>query len=198
MKKRGHNKGFTIVELMVVIIIVAILATLVALSYGSAQIQARDTQMRDAADKFADAIKLMQIKKGSFPLGGSGSTVVATSTGCADGANGWQAGGYYAKTNNASYRCTLGDAAVAMGYLPDTFFDNLPFNTAYGSSTNNAATFMVYTCGTKKYLFYSMEKPTTEESASLNNLIAAPTSCVNAGTAKNTYGMRAVKDLSAF
>ena len=82
MIKRGRTNGFTIVELLVVIIVIAILASLVALSYGNAQTQTRDTQMRDAADKFADAIKLIYLKTGTFPKGGYGSVNAVTSSGC--------------------------------------------------------------------------------------------------------------------
>lgn len=192
MVKRGKSKGFTIVELLVVIIVVAILATLIALSYGNAQTQARDTQMRDAADKFADAIKLMQTRTGMFPKGGYGSTTaVSATTGCTDGANGWQVSAYYAKTANTNYKCTIGDAAVAMGYLPSTFFDNLPYNTLYGGLTE---IFMVYPCGTSYYLFYSLEKASNEEAAALNTLAAG---CGSAATARDTYKMRAIKNLSA-
>lgn len=198
MIKRGQNKGFTIVELIIVIIVVAILASLVALAYGNAQIQARDTQMRDAADKFADAIKLMHVRAGMFPKGGYGSTVaVSSTTGCADGAEGWQSASYFAITGNPNYKCTIGDAAVAMGYLPSTFFNGIPYNTRYGAVTDGPiAGFMVYACGGINYLFFALERRTADEETNYNN---ASASCPGATqTALTTSGMRAVKNLSAF
>lgn len=202
MIKRGHNKGFTIVELIVVIIAIAILATLIALSYGNAQIQARDTQVRDAADKFADAIKLMQTRSGSFPLGGTGSTTAATSSaGCVDGTNGWQAGGFNAATGNANYKCTIGDAAIAMGYLPAAFFTSLPANASYGALTANGVyVFIVTSCGSpaKNYLFYTLERPAAEDTSSYNTATASGSCALMTPAQLAAYGMKAAIDLTKF
>lgn len=194
MIKRGRTKGFTIVELLVVIIVVAILATLVALSYGNAQIQARDTQMRDAADKFSDTIKLMQARLGTFPKGGASSTVVVDPTTklCADGVGGFQAYNFVA--TNSSYKCTIGDAAVAMGMLPASFFTNLPINSLAGGTA--AYVFMVYQCGTKYYLFYALEQRTSDEKAAYDTAYASCPALTQ--TALNTYKMMAAEDLTAF
>lgn len=197
MIKRGRNLGFTIVELLVVIIVVAVLATLVALSYGNTQIQARDTQLRDAADKFAEAIKLMQAKSGTFPAGGSGSNAVATSSGCANGQTGFQAYNYGVEMSDNAYICTLGDAAVAMGYLPSTLFTGLPINTWFGGGNQKPLTvFMVYACGTpaKNYLFYTLERATDTEQSMFNNV---KTTCPGAlPTDLYNKGMRAAIDLT--
>lgn len=194
MVKRGQSKGFTIVELLVVIIVVAILATLIALSYGNAQTQARDTQIRDAADKFADAIKVMQARMDTFPSGGINSNVaVDSSKGCSNGSGGFQAAGYYAAPG-----CTIGDAAVALGYLPPTFFTNLPVNSTYGSQTAYGKyIFMVYACGTpaKNYLFYTLERRTTDEETNYSNVWST---CAAADKATLTSSnMQAAKDLTA-
>ena len=129
MIKRGLNKGFTVVELLIVIICVAILATLVSLSYGNVQIQSRDIKIRDAANKFSDAIKLIHLRQNSFLLGGRVSSGPASSTtGCPSGANGFQAPAI------TGVQCTIGDAAVAMGYGPAALFTDLPPNTEHGGT----------------------------------------------------------------
>ncbi len=189
MHRLRRSRGFTIVELLVVIVVLAILATLVFVAYDKSQMQARDTKMRDAADKFADAIKTMHARNGSFPAGGLSSTTSANATtGCADGANGFQTYNYLA--TNANYKCTLGDAAVATGLLPDTLFTGLPKNTRFGTS---ADVFMVYSCNSKYYLFYAVEDPAAAETAAINALIV---SCASLASARDTYGMRGVKELS--
>lgn len=186
MIKRGQNKGFTVVELLIVIICVAILATLVALSYGKVQSQARNIEIRDAAHKFADTIKLMQIRNNAFPNGGTGSTGSASATtGCANGANGMQAAGY------SGISCTIGDATVAMGLLPASFFTELPPNTEYGSTPQQL--FAVYLCGTKNYLFYWQEGTATAAYSS-----AAATCAAGFQTDLSTYKMKDVIDLTKY
>lgn len=188
MIKRGLTKGFTIVELLIVIIVVAVLATLIALSYGNAQSQARDTQIRDAADKFADAIKVIQVRTGAFPQGGAGSTTPVDATnGCVNGSGGFQAPAV------SGVVCTIGDAVVAMGLLPASQFTNVPTNGLGGSTTQ---VFMVYTCGGKNYLFYTLEKPTTDESTNFTNVKATCDAATQTALTNANANMQAAEDLS--
>ncbi len=195
MKTRGHSKGFTIVELIVVIIVIAILATMISLAYNNAQIQSRDTAIRDAAQKFSETIKVMEIRQGSFPKGGAGSTTaVSTASGCVDGAGGWESYNYY--SIDTSYRCTLGDAAVAMGYLPATFFTTLPPNVGFGNTA--AQDFMVQYCGTTYYLFYTLEMPTAAETSNYTALISSGGVCYSVANSITPYNMKAAINLSTF
>ncbi len=169
--KHQVKRGFTIVELIVVIVVIAILATLTTVLYLDAQKQARDTAVRDAADKFAQAIELMSSKNngGAMIKGGYGSTSSATSTGCADGGGGYQAPGYVARDSN--FKCTLGDAVVAGGYLNSSFFTNLPPNVGDGNTP--LTDFIVQWCSgdSRHYLFYSQEMPSTDSLAAVNNVL---------------------------
>ena len=102
MKSR-IRRGFTIVELLIVVAVVAILAIVTATIYLNTQVQARDTHMRDGLDKFADAIMLWSSgHKGALPYGGSGTTYDATTQNCANPMNnrveGWQDAGVYSSS----------------------------------------------------------------------------------------------------
>jgi len=83
MKQSGQS-GFTIVELIIVIVIIALLATLTAVLYTGAQKQASDVRIRDAADKFSDAIQLWSAQNSNAkPKGGWGSlTPASAANGC--------------------------------------------------------------------------------------------------------------------
>lgn len=61
------NFGFTLVELLVVISIIGILATIVIASYTGAQAKARDTQRINDLDDIKYALILYKQDNGSFP-----------------------------------------------------------------------------------------------------------------------------------
>ena len=185
--KRIVRRGFTIVELIVVIIVLSILVMITASIYQNAQVQARDTMVRDAADKFADAISLFAAKNtnNAMPAGGYGSTSAATSTGCADGSMGFQ--GYQFSSFDANYKCTLADAVVAAGYLPAELFTGLPVNPVPGYNTP-AVDFITQKCNDNAtYLFYSQETPRQQDSTALSNLLSG--TCSNVSSNVSGHGM---------
>lgn len=190
MKQSGQS-GFTIVELIVVIIVIGLLATITSMMYSSSQQQASDTRIRDAADKFSDAIQVWSAQNGGAqPKGGSGSLTAANATtGCVDGAQGFQDYGY--GTYDANYKCTLGDAMVAMGYLSADLFNSLPSNTILNGTKR---IFMVYQCAnnpTKQWnLLYTLQQPSASDTANINSVLTACGTNPATSTWITTYGMR--------
>ena len=178
------KQGFTIVEILIVIVVVAILATLTAAMYMNAQTQAQDVRVRDAADKVADAIQLFASKAGRLPRGGNSSTTaIGAGTECTDGSGGWIAKG--------PYICSVEDTLVASGYLPVGFMAKLPQNPTYPTATYNQS-LMLYSMGTDKAMvFYSQQSPTAADTGSFN---AEMTRCglnpAGAVAQRDTYGMR--------
>ncbi len=65
------NKGFTLVELLVVISIIGILATLVLLQLGSARAKARDTQRIATVNQVRTAIEMMLNDTNTIPDAGT-------------------------------------------------------------------------------------------------------------------------------
>ena len=77
MAYRRRTYGFTIVELLIVIVVIAILAAITVVSFNGIQKRAQTTQYAAAADAVIKALKLYQVDK-SFSelytqLGGNGS-----------------------------------------------------------------------------------------------------------------------------
>lgn len=61
------ERGFTIVELLVVIVVIAILAAISIASYSGIQQRARDSQRLSDMNTISTALKLYGAEKGSFP-----------------------------------------------------------------------------------------------------------------------------------
>ena len=67
MNKINNKKGFTLVELLVVISIISILTILSLASFKSVQIKARDAQIKSDLDNLKKALMLYFSDRGSFP-----------------------------------------------------------------------------------------------------------------------------------
>ena len=190
------RRGFTVVELLVIIIVIGLLASIVLVSYNSTQRQARDAQIRDAASKIAESIELLSIKQGLTPTtsrsgsGSSGSiTVVNGVSQCANGSgNGWFGKG--------SYTCTMEDVLVANGYIESTYISSLPGNTRYSGNPTRYS-FMIYRCNASGAtgdfaLLYTLEQPDPSDTTGYDSVYddcqPGPTKSTFAG-----YGMRGAK-----
>lgn len=66
-KKRRRESGFTLVELMVVIVIIGLLATIVAINVLPSGDQARVTRARADIDTIGSALDLYRLQNGRFP-----------------------------------------------------------------------------------------------------------------------------------
>ncbi len=181
------------VELLIVVVIIAILVAITATMYQNAQVQARDTQIKDAADKFADAISLWSANhngakpKGGMAAAGSNALNVAKDDCLVSGA-GYQA--YKVVDISTSYECTVGDVVVSSGYLTAPVFNNLPINTA---GTSNRQVFMIYPCTNNAnywVLMYSLEDPISADTTNYNQIHTGCATSVADLTTYQNAGMR--------
>lgn len=69
------QKGFTIVELLIVIVVIAILATISIVMYRGIQERGRDSQRESDVAVITKALEMYYIDNGRYPAG-SGSTVI--------------------------------------------------------------------------------------------------------------------------
>jgi len=61
------QKGFTIIELLIVIVIIGLLALLVLNNVGGATNDARDVQRKDDVAKMSSQLEIYQAKNGNYP-----------------------------------------------------------------------------------------------------------------------------------
>ena len=64
---RKSSSGFTIVELLIVIVVIAILAAITIVAYNGIQSRARDAQRAQDGKTIAKALELYHIDKRAYP-----------------------------------------------------------------------------------------------------------------------------------
>ena len=62
-----NQRGFTLLELLVVIVIISILVTLTAVSYSNAQLRSRDSKRKSDISALRNALELRFNDNGSYP-----------------------------------------------------------------------------------------------------------------------------------
>lgn len=180
------SSGFTIVELLIVIVVIAILAAISVVAYNGVQVRANDAKMGTAANQVEKALELWSIDYGSDIKGGLGSTVASGGAPCTDGSL-----GFFGK---GAYTCSAEESLVAAKLLPSGFSGSLPSNSYYATSGGGKYSMMLYTCtpaGAGKWvLFWTLQNPSATDSVSINSAL---TTCGSNVAIRDTWGMRAGK-----
>lgn len=70
MKTAQHNKGFTLVEMLIVIAIIAILASVALVSVGGVRKSARDTKRVSDISKLQQQLEVFYSNTGAYPTAG--------------------------------------------------------------------------------------------------------------------------------
>lgn len=68
--KIKYKSGFTLIELLVVCAIIAVIATLVLLSYTEAQKKSRDSRRKADLELLSQAVEMYKADKGKYPFQG--------------------------------------------------------------------------------------------------------------------------------
>jgi len=181
VSRRQKPGGFTIVELLIVIVVIGILAAITIVSFNGVQARASDSNIRTMAGQLEKAIILWSTDTGLAPRSGYSSTAAFNGTECTDGIGGWVASGAYA--------CTLEDLLVSKNLVPVGFARKAPVNKEYGQQSVN--TFMFYQCGTSKtwVLYYYLQNPSAQDTDSITR--AESLGCTSGP--RTGYKMKAAK-----
>ena len=154
--------GFTIVELLIVIVVIAILAAITIVAFNGIQQRARDTKRLNDITTMNKQLELFYVDKGYYPLteslsGGLGFPFAAANF--SSSGTGYMVAPGNTDTANSSYRDFSSPPSIYYGYIS---------YKADGSRCTAATGDTVSLC--KKYtLYYRTESPTVVKSVSSSN-----------------------------
>ena len=187
-----RQKGFTVVELLVVIVVIGILATVAFVNYQGVQAKARDTERKTEVQAIADGIRLYRLKYGND---------IDTGSGCGGNNNGT---GYFAfqdrstPISTTSYSKSIMQCLQEAGYLDGEMID--PSNCVSGSYAAPGKVcqpsgyyYMKYTCNYQSqrvsvvYARLETEDHTSDLDNFDNNLVNGTNTCNSIGV--KTYKM---------
>jgi general secretion pathway protein G len=94
---RNSEKGFSLIEIMVVIVILGILASYVAVKVTGQTDEARHTQARVQIETFKTALDLYRLDNGSYPTTEQGLGALVSPPTVGKLPRKWREGGYIAK-----------------------------------------------------------------------------------------------------
>lgn len=127
MFKRVAPKGFTIVELLIVIVAIGILSTIIVVSYNGVQANSRDAARISTVNAIAKALGLYYLDNGKYPIISDGA---GTEGSC--GADTPQAWGWCDRMK------TLSDALAPYMTLDPTSLSSATTGTTYYYYYNSA------------------------------------------------------------
>ncbi|MDQ5932595.1 MAG: type pilus assembly protein PilA [Patescibacteria group bacterium] len=176
-----NTTGFTIVELLIVIVVIGIVAAISIIAYSGIQQRAQDAKIRAVASQFTKAFQRWSVDSGkTTDAGGSGSTAYTDGV-CVGGGGGWT-------SRTVGYICTIDNILVDAGYIPANLVLSVP--ALQESRPGSYSTLMLYRCSspsppTQYAMMYHLNTPDPEEMTRLRN------ACAGGGTFGpiDTYGM---------
>lgn len=100
LPRRRRHRGFTLIEIMVVVVIMGILAALVVPRLMGRADDARITAARQDISSLMQALKLYRLDNQRYPTSEQGLSALVAKPQSGPPANGWKAGGYIDKLPN--------------------------------------------------------------------------------------------------
>ncbi len=158
--KKHQQGGFTLIELVVVVAIIATIMSIVVALVGDAKAKARDTKRRTDLAQIQVALELYRNQNGSFYVTGGGAGGTGT--------------GYLSYENGSSYPAAVTRILYNQGHLPQPIIEDPLQSPGY----------MIYICsGGQSYaLSATLEFPTNRDIADIQ------TSCNGSGP-NGTYSL---------
>ena len=98
------QRGFTLIEIMVVVVIIGILGALVVPKLMDKPHQARVTAVKSDIDNLKTALKMYKLENQRYPTTEQGLKALVEKPTSGPAANGWKAGGYVEKLPNDPWK----------------------------------------------------------------------------------------------
>ncbi|MBC7869049.1 prepilin-type N-terminal cleavage/methylation domain-containing protein, partial [Candidatus Saccharibacteria bacterium] len=136
---KNRQPGFTIVELLIVIVVIGILAAISIISYGGLQQRARDTVRKNDLAQLSKTIKLYSVDKGDY-----------VEAGCGASGNGWLSSDY----DGAGPLLSNNQCLLDGGYLSKVLKDPFGLETCGGLT---CYAYMKGSCPGGQYLYAHLE-----------------------------------------
>lgn len=141
------SRGFTIVELLIVIVVIAILASITIVAYNGIQQNARDSGRKSDIAAIAKALKMYAADNGNYIGSGSGC-------GSAGNGSGWM---YYDYDGAGTWK-SMTQCLIDGGYLSKALEDPQSFKGCDSvNSPRECFYYMKYECGSGTYLYANLE-----------------------------------------
>ena len=135
-----NYRGFTIVELLIVIVVIAILAAVSVVAYGGVQQRARDSERRAELNSLKNVLHLYQADRGDY-----------ADAGCGNGTgSGWLAADYDGTGPNQSIDTCL----ISGNYLSRAIIDPSGLGSCSGIDCH---AYMKANCSGVVYLYANLE-----------------------------------------
>ena len=115
-----HARGFTIVELLIVIVVIAIFATISIVSYNGIQDRARSAALKSDVVQASKQLKLFQAENGTYPTTVSTNCTTSPDSStnkCLKLSSGNTASSYSSPNSNGSFTLTIADASGKTSYV---------------------------------------------------------------------------------
>jgi len=144
---RLRSGGFTIIELLIVVVIIGVLAAITVVAFSNVQTRARDSERRSELSQMARVLGMYKVDKGGYPN---------TATGCPSGLNGSGSGWYNHEDGTATWPKSVMKCLTEAGYANATIVD--PSKATY--CANNDLTchaYLINTCTAGTWLLVNME-----------------------------------------
>lgn len=147
---RRHLSGFTIVELLIVIVVIAILASISVVAYNGIQARGRDSQRRSDVAAISKVLQLYKINTGTMMEAGSG---------CGYNGNG---SGWFNYTGVASpgwpsYPTSIYQCIENAGVINKEILDPSGMRICNGYPASECFTYMKYTCSQGTFVYAHLE-----------------------------------------
>ena len=93
-QKKNREKGFTLIEIMVVIVIIGLMAGIVSVNVMSYLDKAKVTRAKADIDSFRTGLKLYRLDNGTYPSNDQGLQALVTKPETGNLPRNWRKGGY--------------------------------------------------------------------------------------------------------